>query len=74
MTAMAIGTIIAAVAVLDTQAEISAVETMRPSTMRLGFVPKSEIVRSAMRRSRCQRCTPAAMRKPPRKRKIVPEA
>ena len=73
-TAMAMGTIMAAVAVLDTQAERPAVASIRPSTICLGWVPKRRSVSSAMRRSRCQRWMPAASRKPPRKRKIVPEA
>ena len=55
ITATAIGTIMAAVAELETQAERKAVEIIRPKIICFGFVPKSEIVTSAMRRSRCQR-------------------
>ncbi|MFU0841879.1 MAG: hypothetical protein ACFWTZ_04620 [Burkholderia sp.] len=52
---MAIGTIMAAVAVFDTQAESIAVAAIRPRMSWFGLVPKSFIVISAMRRSRCQR-------------------
>ena len=72
--AIAIGTIIAAVAVFETHADRKPVAAMRPITIRRGSVPKMRIVRSAMRRSKCQRWIAAAMRKPPRKRKIVPLA
>ena len=55
ITAMAIGTIIAAVAELETHAERNAVEIISPKMICLGLVPKIEMVASAMRRSRCQR-------------------
>ena len=66
--AKAIGSIMAAVAVLDTQADRKLVASMMPSTICLGLVPTMRIVCSAIRRSRPQRAMPAAIKKPPKKR------
>ena len=46
------GTMITAVAVLDTQAEIIAEATIRPRTICAGRVPTVRMVKSAMRRCR----------------------
>ena len=48
----AIGTMITAVAVLETNAEIRAEAAMRPSTICAGFVPTARMVSSATRRCR----------------------
>ena len=73
-TANAIGTIIAAVAVLLTQAEMKEVANNNPKMICWGFVPTNRIVSKAILRSRCQRAIPAAIKNPPKNRKIVPLA
>ena len=74
MTESPIGSIMTAVAVLDTHIERKPVATMNPSTSCFGCVPTRRTVRSAIRRCRFQRCSARARKKPPMNRKIVPEA
>ncbi len=69
-TLSAIGSIIAAVAVLETNMLSTAVASMIPATMFAGRVPTRRRVISAMRRSSPQRCMASASRKPPRNRKM----
>ena len=68
---MAMGYIIAAVAVFEIHIERNAVATMSDSTMRRPFRPAAETMRSARRRCAPQNSSAAASRKPARKRKII---
>lgn len=68
------GSIMTAVAVLDTHMDRKPVASMKPSTSILGLVPTASTVSSAIRRCRFQRCIVRASMNPPMNRKIVPEA
>ena len=64
------GSIIAVVAVLETNALNTAVTSMNPPIMFTGLLPTSLSVISAMRRSNPHRCIDSAMRNPPMNRKM----
>ena len=70
-TEVAMGSIISAVAVLDTHIDRKAVASIRPSTIRRGCSPTRLSVRRAIRRCRFHFSMAMAIRKPPRNRKIV---
>lgn len=73
-TESAIGSIISAVAVFDTHIEMNPVAIMTPSTIRLGVVPTTRRVSSAIRRCRCHFCIAIAIRNPPMNRKTIGSA
>ena len=64
------GSIMTAVAVLDTHMLKKAVTPMKHATMPAGWSPAERRALSAMRRWSPQRCMARAMRKPPMNRKI----
>ena len=64
------GSIMAAVAVLETNMLMMAVASMPPPIMLAGRVPTRRSVTMATRRSSPHRCMERARRNPPRKRKI----
>ena len=66
-----IGSIITAVAVLDTHMDRKPVATMNPATIWEGLVPMTFTVSSAMRRCRFHRCMARASRNPPMNRKMM---
>ena len=63
-----IGTIIAAVAVLETHMLMNAVAPIVPATMAFARVPTRRSVMNAMRRSSPQRAMASARTKPPKNR------
>src|SRR5699024_7776837 len=67
----AIGTIMTAVAVFDTQAEMKAEAIIKPSTIWDGFVPTSRIVSSATRRCRLDFSVARPRMTPPMTKKIT---
>jgi hypothetical protein len=72
--AIAIGTIIIAVAVLEIHIEINAVAVINPRIRRRGEVPAMRIICRAIRWCRFHRSIERAMIKPPRNRKITGSA
>ena len=66
-----IGSIITAVAVLETHMDKKPVATMNPATIWVGLVPMIFTVSRAMRRCRFQRCIASANKNPPMNRKIT---
>jgi hypothetical protein len=70
-TDIPIGSIITAVAVFETHIEMNPVAIMKPAIIGPGLSPMMLSVTSAMRRCRFHRCMASAMRKPPRKRKMI---
>ncbi len=67
---MAIGNIMAAVAVFDTKALNTAVAIMKPNTIREGLVATRRNVNKAIRRSRPQRRIASDSKNPPKNKKI----
>ena len=65
------GSIITAVAVLETHMDRNPVAIMNPATIAEGLVPMTSRVSSAMRRCRFHRCMARARRNPPMNRKIT---
>ncbi|MBB5831424.1 putative transcriptional regulator [Brachybacterium aquaticum] len=65
------GSIITAVAVLETHMERKPVATMNPSTSREGLEPIFPTIASAMRLCRFQRCMARASMNPPMNRKMM---
>ncbi len=71
MIAIAMGTIIIAVAVFDIHIERNAVAIMNPKMSMRELEPALLRIISAIRSCKPQRCMDIAMIKPPRKRKIT---
>ena len=65
------GSIITAVAVLETHMLRNAVASMNPATIWAGLVPITRTVRRAILRCRFQRCMASASRNPPMNRKMM---
>lgn len=65
------GSIITAVAVLDTHMEMNPVAIMKPRTRFTVLAPMNFRTPSAMRRCRFQRCMARASMKPPMNRKMM---
>ena len=65
------GSIMTAVAVLETHMERKPVAIMKPRTSSFGEDPMATSTHSATRRCRFQRCMARASRKPPMNRKMV---
>ena len=70
MIAIPIGIIITVVAVLETNADNTAVTDMKPKIRRPGENPTALTIFMAMRLCRLQRCIERAIINPPMKRKI----
>lgn len=62
------GTMMTAVAVVETHMVISALGSMRPKTIWLGLVPTARMISRATRRCRFQRCVARPSTMPPRTR------
>jgi hypothetical protein len=73
-TAMATGSIMIVVAVLETHMLATAAASMNAATTRGASVPTARTVASANRLCRSQRSVVAARKKPPRKRKMMGSA
>ena len=68
ITAMPMGTSMAAVAVLEIHIEMNAEAARMPKRRRWGSVPTRDMIVTAMRRCRFHCCIAAATHIPPRKR------
>ena len=70
MTAMPMGIIMAAVAVLEIHSEMKAVAPRMPASSRRGSLPTRSMIPRAIRRWRFHCCMAAAIPMPPAKRKM----